>query len=94
MYCNYCAKELEETNSFCSEEHEEKFAEAKKNNISVPLQIKTGLVVFCKKYDKIQSIIEKYLQKPEYVDISSLTKYAKPKLTKKESEDESDSDPF
>jgi len=72
MYCNYCAKYVEGAPTFCSPEHKEKFAEAKKNNTAVPLQIKPGLMVYSKAYDKIPVIIAKYIGNLE--DLSGGTK--------------------
>ncbi len=69
MYCNYCAKLVEGKEIFCSEEHKQMFAEAKKNGTAVPLQIKPGLLITSKAYDKIPLIIEKYLKNEE--DISN-----------------------
>lgn len=90
MYCNYCAKLAEGNALFCCDEHKEKFAEAKKNKTAVPLQIKPGLVVNSKAYDKIPAIIAKYLGNSE--DLSggtkALTRYSTPKGIKRKNSPE------
>lgn len=82
MYCNYCAK-LSGDSLFCSEEHKEKFEYAKANNLTVPLRISDypELTINTKAYDKIPSIIEKYMKNKEDLGLGSekLQRYSSPK---------------
>lgn len=59
-YCNYCAVELNETIKFCSDDHKERFEYNKSEGLPVPLQISSSCVIWCKKYDKIPEVIERY----------------------------------